>query len=115
MPPPRLPCDTTRLVSRSESRMKSDAHTTVRRKDYRPPAFGVEHIEMGIDLDPSATRVAARLHLARTGQGALTLDGEGLELLHLAIDGRVLKADEYRLSTKGSRQTLSIAAVPDRC
>lgn len=95
--------------------MKPETPPTIYRKDYRPPAFQVEHIEMGFDLDPSATIVAARLHLVRVSPGPLALDGEGLTLLELSIDGVAHNDEEYRLSARGERQTLSIDDLPDRC
>ncbi len=95
--------------------MKPETPTTVRRQDYRPPAFAVDEIEMGFDLDPQATVVAARLHLRRAAPGPLVLDGEGLTLLQLAVDGRSLAPSDYRLTTRGERQTLTIAAPPDTC
>ncbi len=95
--------------------MKTETHDTIHRKDYRPPTFRVERIEMGIDLDPRATIVAARLRLVRQTDGPLALDGDGLALLALSIDGRPLTRDAYRLSTHGTRQTLTIDTLPDAC
>ncbi len=95
--------------------MKTQAHPTIHRKDYRPPTFAVERIEMGIDLDPRATVVAARLRVVRRASGPLALDGEGLTLLSLSIDGVALPSSGYRVSTQGERQTLAIDALPDAC
>ena len=95
--------------------MKLEAHPTIHRRDYRPPTFQVEHIEMGFDLDPSDTTVAARLHLVRQGEGPLTLDGEGLTLLQLAVDGAPCRTDRYDLAAAGERQTLTVDGLPDRC
>ena len=95
--------------------MKPESHTTIYRKDYRPPTFHVERIEMGFDLDPARTIVAARLHLVRLHPGSLELDGEGLTLLQLAVDDRPLAATDYRLTSRAERQTLRIENLPDRC
>ncbi len=95
--------------------MKTETQKTICRKDYRPPVFQVERIEMGIDLDPSATVVAARLHLNRQNPGALELDGESLELLQLSVDGRTLSPRAYGLAAIGDKQTLTIADLPERC
>ena len=95
--------------------MKTETLKTIYRKDYRPPVFQVEHIELGIDLDPAATVVAARLHLVRQNPGALELDGEGLALLEIALDHRPLPPRAYRLATRGDEQTLTIAELPERC
>ncbi len=95
--------------------MKPESHTTIYRKDYRPPAFQVERIEMGFDLDPAETVVAARLHLVRRAPGPLLLDGEGLTLLQVAVDGDAKDQDGYRLTSRGERQQLRLDDLPDRC
>jgi aminopeptidase N len=95
--------------------MKTDQHTTIHRKDYQPPTFHVERIEMGFDLDPQKTVVAARLHLVRQSPGPLDLDGDGLTLLHLAVDGQSRSAREYRLTARGDKQTLTLDDLPDQC
>ena len=95
--------------------MKPEAHATIYRKDYRPPTFLVERIEMGFDLDPAETTVAARLHLLRQAPGPLHLDGEALTLLQVAVDGVPRRAGGYELSTRGDRQTLTLDGLPDRC
>ena len=95
--------------------MKRDPQPTIHRSDYRPPTFRVEHIEMGFDLDPAETLIAARLHVVRDNPGPLTLDGEGLTLLQLAVDGASCAADRFRIVAVGERQTLTIDALPDRC
>ncbi|MBW5799596.1 aminopeptidase N [Halomonas elongata] len=75
--------------------------------DYRPPAYRVTHTELTFELDPSATRVKARLHLERHPEReageALELDGEQLTLKSIAIDGQALGEDEYRLTEQGLR------------
>jgi len=82
--------------------------------DYRPPAYRATHTELTFDLDPSATRVKARLHLERHpehGPGtALTLDGEQLTLKAIAIDGQPLGEEEYALTDTG----LTVHRVPER-
>ena len=95
--------------------MKPETQTTIHRKDYRPPTFQVERIEIGFDLDPAETIVAARLHLQRQGPGPLLLDGETLTLLKVVVDGVRRGADGYVLTTRGERQTLAIDALPDQC
>ena len=95
--------------------MKPEIYTTIHRKDYRPPAFFVEQIEMGFDLDPVETIVAARLHLVRHAEGPLILNGEGLTLLQIAVDEAALPVDGYRIASRGARQTLTVAMLPDRC
>ena len=95
--------------------MKPESHTTIYRKDYRPPTFQVDRVEMGFDLDPQATIVAARLHLIRQDAGPLLLDGEGLTLLQVAVDGVPRPAKSWSITLRGERQTLRIDDLPDRC
>ncbi|MGE4535155.1 aminopeptidase N [Halomonas sp.] len=82
--------------------------------DYRPPAYRVTHTELTFDLDPAATRVKARLHLERHPERAagepLVLDGEGLTLEAIALDGEPLEADEY----SQDEASLTVHRVPER-
>ncbi|MBA3987557.1 MAG: aminopeptidase N [Idiomarina sp.] len=86
------------------------------RKDYQPPAFTISHVSLDVDLDDHATRVESELRIQRQGlsQGQhnlpLELDGEGLTLLSVALDGRTLASDEYQLDGG----TLRIADVPEQ-
>ncbi|RDS78989.1 aminopeptidase N [Dyella monticola] len=72
--------------------------TPVRLGDYRRPAWSVDAIELDVDLGIDATEVSSRLVLrSDTGQSApLRLNGEGLELLALALDGQALDAHAFR-------------------
>jgi aminopeptidase N len=87
--------------------------------DYRPPAFLVDSVDLTFDLDPADTRVGSTLHLRRNpdavssgaaGDGSLRLDGDELELLALALDGRPLVAGDYRIEPDGA---LVIPDAPD--
>ncbi|RUL73590.1 aminopeptidase N [Dyella choica] len=72
--------------------------TPIRLRDYRPPAWSVEAIELEIDLGIDSTEVSSRLTLRNDPQQStpLRLDGEGLELLAISLDGRKLEAHGYR-------------------
>ncbi len=96
--------------------MKHPTPQTVYLRDYAPPPFLVETIDLDIDLREDHAVVGARLALARNpaardSAAALVLDGEELDLLSVALDGRALGADDYRLSAT----QLVIDAVPARC
>ena len=91
--------------------MRTDTPPTIRRSDYRPPVFAVESVELGFDLDPVATTVASRLTLVRRQPGPLRLDGEGLELLFVAVDGQRLPASAYAVDATG----LTLPDLPERC
>jgi aminopeptidase N len=62
----------------------------IRREDYRPPDWLVPEIALDFDLDPAATRVAARLEVRRSGDHArpLRLDGDGLTPRAVRVDGQ---------------------------
>jgi aminopeptidase N len=82
-------------------------------KDYAPPDYLVETVDLGFALDPKATRVKSKLRLrpnpkAAAGGRPLMLDGEGLVLQSVARDGKPLGLDEYRLDEK----SLTIPKVP---
>ena len=79
-------------------------------KDYTPPAYLVETVDLRFELDPKATIVRARLRCRANGAPGrpLTLDGERLELLRVAINGVDLAPEQYRF---GGGQ-LVIATVP---
>ncbi|HUS24059.1 MAG TPA: aminopeptidase N, partial [Candidatus Binatia bacterium] len=66
----------------------------IRREDYRPPAVGVEHVDLRFDIRERTT-VTAEMRLRRLGPGPLLLDGRGFELLGLELDGRVLGPGDY--------------------
>jgi aminopeptidase N len=92
--------------------MRTEDPVAVHLKDYRAPDYKVSEIALDFVLDPKATRVAARLRIARNGAGAapLVLNGEQLKLISVAIDGQALKPDEYRLEP----ELLVIPEVPQR-
>ncbi len=85
---------------------------TIRRGDYRPPAFLVDHVDLAFDLDPVATTVRSRLTLRRNEPGApLRLDGVALELLELRLDGAPLPPERYTLTD----EALTIPELPESC
>ncbi len=80
--------------------MRTDSAPAVHRLDYAPPAYLVDTIDLGFDLDPAATRVAARSTLRRnpaSAQRELVLHGDELELVAIRINGRALSKRQYAL------------------
>jgi aminopeptidase N len=64
---------------------------------YRPPAWRVERVELEFDLAIDRTEVLSRLSLRQGAESSpLRLDGEGLELLSITLDGKPLDASAYR-------------------
>ena len=96
--------------------MRNDQTVTVRRADYRPPDFLVDHIALEFDLDPALTYVTATLDLRRNpvvgGSAPLRLDGEDLELALIAVDGHALPASAYQVRDDGL--TLRLRTQSDR-
>jgi aminopeptidase N len=82
--------------------MRNDQVVTVRRTDYRPPAFLLDRVVLEFDLDPASTRVVSTLAVRRNGAlpgnaGPLVLDGEDLELEAVEVDGTALARSGYEL------------------
>ncbi|WP_175627123.1 MULTISPECIES: aminopeptidase N [Oxalobacteraceae] len=106
--------------------MRTDTTPTIYRKDYTPPSYWVRTVEMGFDLDPSATRVATRMTLARnpaSSEQAVVLHGEELELVQIRLNGTNLSKRDYKLAdgilripTKAEDITLEIETLirPDK-
>jgi aminopeptidase N len=85
--------------------MRNDQAVTVRRADYRPPDFLLDHVALEFDLDPALTYVTATLDVRRNpvvgGAAPLRLDGEDLDLALVAIDGHALPASAYQVRDDG--------------
>ena len=84
--------------------------------DYRPPDFLIDTVALSFDLDAAATRVRSRMALRRNPASAdrtapLSLDGEALTLLRVALDGAELGANRYRIDDG----KLVIPDMPDAC
>lgn len=95
--------------------MYRDTPHPIHRRDYRPPEFLIDHVELRFELDPDRTRVEASLQVRRNpaairGDGTLRLDGEQLDLEEVAIDGHRLLPAEYRVEP----DSLTLQRVPDR-
>ena len=95
--------------------MKTDTPRTIRLKDYRPPAYLIDSVDLDIALDPARTRVIAKLKVrpnpALDGlSGPLQLDGELLDLVDIRLGGTKLTAKDYKLTPT----SLTINKVPER-
>ena len=79
--------------------MRTEQAPPIRLSDYRPPDWLVDTVELDVSLDPTATRVRARLALRPNPKAAaparLVLDGDGLALQSLRLDGEELAAELY--------------------
>ena len=83
-------------------------------KDYRPPDYRIESVDLTFDLGEEMTRVYARLNVVRNGSEPsrpLVLDGRELELKSVELDGRRLKPHkDYVVGP----ESLTIGRVPER-
>ncbi|HLQ90810.1 MAG TPA: aminopeptidase N [Xanthobacteraceae bacterium] len=78
--------------------MRTDQNVPVRLENYRPPNWLVDTVELDVALERTATRVRATLALRPNPKAAaapLVLDGDGLNLVSLRLEGEVLAADRY--------------------
>ena len=77
---------------------------TIRLEDYKAPDFWIDSIELAFQLDPKRTIVKTRLDVRRSisadHRAPLQLDGEGLELISLRLDGSPVGADQYEVTDK---------------
>ena len=68
----------------------------VRLEDYQPPAFSIESVTLEIELDPELTRVVTRLSVSQNRGESFELDGLGLALQTVKLDGQHLNPADYR-------------------
>ncbi|WP_194714270.1 aminopeptidase N [Noviherbaspirillum soli] len=81
--------------------MRTDTSQAIYRSDYAASNYRVETVELGFDLDPKLTRVAARLTMTRNPDGRandIVLHGDTLELVALRMNGKLLNRRAYRLN-----------------
>ncbi len=98
--------------------MRTDTPKTIYLKDYQPPAYSVEHIDLDFDIHEGMTRVTAVAKYRKTGDGALILNGEHLKLISVQKDGQDFgdyTTDEKSLviENPGDAFTLSIVTEID--
>jgi aminopeptidase N len=69
-------------------------------KDYRPPDYRIDRVDLRFALDPARTITRAKLAIRRVGDdpAPLVLDGQELELLSIRLDGVDLPPGDYSLS-----------------
>jgi aminopeptidase N len=79
--------------------MRSDTGQVFRLEDYRPSDYLIPLTHLDFDLSPEATLVTAELTVERRDDvpetTPLILDGDGLELVGLAIDGKPAKPEAF--------------------
>src|SRR3954463_11106699 len=87
--------------------MREPHPRTIYLKDYSPPAFKVDTVELDVDIREDHAMVGAKLAIRRNAAGPLVLDGDEVELVSVKLDGRDV---HYELTP----ERLTIHDVPDR-
>ncbi|MCT8999667.1 aminopeptidase N [Chelativorans intermedius] len=94
--------------------MRTDTGQVFRLEDYRASDYRIPELEMTFRLTAEETRVTARLQVERradaTPQTPLLLDGDGLVLEALEIDGAPAAPDAY----EATPDSLKITRPPQR-
>ena len=86
--------------------MKEAQPRAIHLKDYAPPPFRVDTVDLDVDIRADHALVRARLAIRRNGKGPLVLDGDELELVSVTLDGKPV---EHEVSA----EKLTIPNVPD--
>jgi aminopeptidase N len=94
--------------------MRTEEPRPIRLSEYHPPDWLVETVDLDVRLHPTRTPVRATLKLKpNPSAGApapLALNGDGLTLVSLKLDGETLASDRYIATPDG----LTIAQPPQR-
>ncbi|MEX2497590.1 MAG: aminopeptidase N [Wenzhouxiangellaceae bacterium] len=99
--------------------LKGDApRTPIQRTDYRPPPWLIDAAVITLDLDAETTTVTASLRVRRNPEsddrGApLELYGDGLATERVAVDGRDLDEQSYRIRDDIDDNRLLIEGLPE--
>lgn len=89
---------------------------TVHLKDYTPPPYRIDRVALRFELGEEFTTVFSKLSIVRQhpsvpGDPApLVLNGQGLELLSIRLDGLAVPANQYQLDS----EHLTLQQVPER-
>src|SRR5216110_1893386 len=87
--------------------MREPQPRAIHLKDYSPPEFRIDSLDLDVDLRDDHARVRAKLQVRRNaGSGPLALDGEELQLVSVSLDG---KRPQYEVTA----QKLTLRDVPD--
>lgn len=93
--------------------MKEAQPRAIHLKDYAPPPFRVESIDLDVDIREDHALARAKLEISRNPAGpaapALVLDGDELELVSVSVNGKTLERGEFSVAP----EKLTIPDVPD--
>ena len=95
--------------------MKTQTPQTIYLKDYRPPQFLIDTVDLHIDLAEEWTTVKAELNFRRNTASAensktLVLNGQKMELMAVILDKVELTQDQYQVD----ESQLTINDVPEK-
>ncbi len=90
--------------------MRTDTPPAVKLEAYKPYPFEIDRVRLDIRLDPASTRIVTDMQVQRRADGDMVLDGVGLTLRRLELDGRTLAPGDYILGD----ETLTLQNVPDQ-
>ena len=76
---------------------------TIYLQDYQPSDYLIDTVKLDIRLHPTQTRVKSKLRIRpnpaiKQKRGFLKLDGENLKLERIAISGKKLSSEDYRVN-----------------
>ena len=71
------------------------APSKIHLKDYQPPSFAVETVDLDIKLFDDHAIVDSTLMMQRQTDGDLVLYGEGLELISIKLNDEILNSERY--------------------
>jgi len=84
--------------------MRNDETVTFRRSEYTAPDFVIDRVALEFDLDAELTTVSSTLDVRRHPGSAgtvLWLDGDELEFVSLALDGRPATSADFEVLGNG--------------
>ncbi|MEO8652462.1 MAG: aminopeptidase N, partial [Hyphomicrobiaceae bacterium] len=95
--------------------MKPTTPKPILLKNYLPPPYLIDTVELDVSLHPTQARILSTLKMrpnpqAKKPGAALVLDGEMLELGPVHLDGAAVDPATYTLTA----DTLTLPRVPDR-
>ncbi len=92
--------------------LRTDTPSRIHLKDYRPPDYLVDSVDLDVFLETETTEIRSVLHIRPNPDGTrhapLVLDGEDLEFVSIALDGIDLTEKAYTLG----KDRLTLVAVP---
>ena len=91
---------------------EGSARKAVRREEYTPYPWVVDECHLHFEIDRNVTTVRSELIFRREGGASdVVLQGQGLELIQVSLDGKLLAAGDYSLDA----EQLVIYRAPRQC